>query len=371
MSIREINYSESKLFNRIHTRLFENIIKGNFKPYSETYNNPKSLNNLFEEAQSLKLIFNTEILMKLKENIPDMREFGFKSDDHFTYTINNENKQGKWYIILIPLKRYKCCEKLCISEYDSIKTKEYTLLICDEFERIKIKAIYVLEKLENKTQLYLYATKNITKAKKLHIDALNLISNLKVENKTDSIYILYVLDLFIIKTIIFFQETFKHFIDNICVSENELKIELSDTVFASHSGFITGNWNEKKSLPCTASISEDVISEIPTSNEKTFFTESQTYLKHRWNGQINVLVDIFLQLTETFTIDEMPVLSMDYTELHQFLLANFTDKKGNDLSDYTIKTLLKPNRHDKKIHPDSPKRINLSEFFTPKKSPNS
>lgn len=397
---------EVKLFNRIHTSLFEEILKGKFKPFLPKYNDNKALQSLFADAQTLKIQFNTDISQKYMDEVPDMREHGFKRPEHFTYTIHEGKKTDTWELTIIPLNLYKLRENIQIPIYPSAKAKEYCRLICDEFERIKIRAEYVLEMVESKPRLNLYATKNITKAKKLHHDARILLSKLQQEANTESVFIIFVLDLFIIQTILLYQKLFKSYLEGITESEHELKTELFTLAFSGHAGFITGMWDEKKSQPVSSWFQHDAsensllptgkkssgeyqgvpedstrsdyksivekssssVSEINepnspeygTSSEKTFSKLPENHTKYKWNGQINVLVDIFAQITNKILPDGLPLLSMSCTELQDFLQQNFTDKHGHKLSSHTLRTILNPHRTDKKIHPDSPKRVDLS-----------
>ena len=158
-------FMDLKLFNRIHTSLYEEILKGKFKPSLPRFDNDDSLKILFTEAQTLKLTFNEEIYIRYMEEVPDMKEYGFKSPEHFTYTIKDGKKNGNWELTIIPLSQYKLRDNIQIPIYPTAKAKEFSHLICDEFERIKIRAEYVMEQIESRNKLNLYAIKNITKAK--------------------------------------------------------------------------------------------------------------------------------------------------------------------------------------------------------------
>ncbi|MBU4154411.1 MAG: hypothetical protein KKD63_16195, partial [Proteobacteria bacterium] len=336
------------------------------------------------EAQTLKLTFNEEIYIRYMEEVPDMKEYGFKSPEHFTYTIKDGKKNGSWELTIIPLYQYKLRDNIQIPIYPTAKAKEFSHLICDEFVRIKIWAEYVLEQIESREKLNLYAIKNITKAKKLHHDAGVLIANLQKEQNTESVFIIFVLDLFIIQTIKLYQKLFKSFIDSPLESEFELKTELYTLAFSGHAGFVTGEWNEKKSHSHSQGIQENetansydsitkksqsTLSEVCESDApqyqsrkgETFSESNNTPPKYTWRGQINVLVDVFTQMMNTNDPDGLPMLSMSCAELQQFLSQNFVDKKGHILSPHTLRRYLSLTNDDKKIHPDSPKRMNISD----------
>ncbi|MBU0487064.1 MAG: hypothetical protein KKD31_03835, partial [Bacteroidetes bacterium] len=327
-------------------------------------------------------------------------------------------------------------ENIQIPYYPSLKAETFTALICDEFERIKIKADCVLERTDSIDQLRLYATKNITRAKKLHHDAQILLSKLQKDKKTEAVFIVFILDLFIIQTICYFQKHFKSYLPKPHESEHKLKSELFSLAFSGHSGFVTGEWHEKKSQPVNADtqsvssvsncesdakksqpyyqgfpevegvtysesdpkksqpentgVSEQVVdyqysqsglNDLPVDSDdtpseshankgETFLPLPQKREKHRINKQTNVFCEAWEQLTQPEFAGGEPMLSMSYLVLRQFIFDNFLDKHGNEFSFHTLRTLLSPHRTDKRIHPDSPKRIDLSRFYPNKKVSN-
>lgn len=69
----------------------------------------------------------------------------------------------------------------------------------------------------------------------------------------------------------------------------------------------------------------------------------------RWNGEINQLVDIFYQLAfELKNRESESLIEASPENLKRFILNNFTDSKGNFLSQNTVQTYLKPGRDDKR-----------------------
>ena len=103
--------------------------------------------------------------------------------------------------------------------------------------------------------------------------------------------------------------------------------------------------------------------------KKSFSTASGNwpYAPMRWFGQMNVLVDICTQLTEETMIAGKPILQTTEGDLLNFILTNFRDKNGKELSFHTISTLLNKSRTDKRLHPQSPKRIDVRRHLKSKK----
>jgi hypothetical protein len=103
-----------------------------------------------------------------------------------------------------------------------------------------------------------------------------------------------------------------------------------------------------------------------TGTEKKSFQVEQAFgegIRLKWNGQLNVLVDVMLQLTSGNKFNGKPPLEATPDELRLFIQQNFLDRDGREISPFTLNTYLKPNRDDKRLHPDSPKRIDLSGFI--------
>ncbi|MBU0489319.1 MAG: hypothetical protein KKD31_15340 [Bacteroidetes bacterium] len=427
---------ETQLHNRIHTQLYEEILKGKYRPHLSKFDSPENLKSLFVETQTRRFSFNDDISGKYMEEEPEMNAYGFKNSDHFTYTIHNGRKPGVWDLTIIPVLEYELRENIQIPYYPSLKAETFTALICDEFERIKIKADCVLERTESIDQLRLYATKNITRAKKLHHDAQILLSKLQKDKKTEVVFIVFILDLFIIQTICYFQKHFKSYLPKPHASEHKLKSELFSLAFSGHSGFVTGEWHEKKPQPVNADtqsissvsncesdakkphcyyqgfpevegvtysesdpkkpqpentgVSEQVVdyqysqsglndlpidfddtpSESPANKGEAFLPTPHKRQKHRINKQTNVFCDAWEQLTQEEFAGGEPMLTMSYPFLRQHIFDNYLDKHGNEFCFPTLRTLLSPGRSEKKLHPDSPKRIDLSRFYPNKKPSN-
>jgi hypothetical protein len=100
-------------------------------------------------------------------------------------------------------------------------------------------------------------------------------------------------------------------------------------------------------------------------NKKSFQPDqaSEKGTRLKWHGQLNVLVDILLQLSSGIKVNGKPPLEATPDELRLFIRENFLDKDGREISAFTLDTYLKPYRDDKRLHPDSPKRIDMSAFL--------
>lgn len=93
--------------------------------------------------------------------------------------------------------------------------------------------------------------------------------------------------------------------------------------------------------------------ESPLSEERP----QKTFKKLKFNGNINVLVDVFYQMMEEKISDNKPFIQADIKEIATFLMNNFLDKENRELSESSIKTMLTPSRFDKR--PKGEKQIKI------------
>ena len=78
----------------------------------------------------------------------------------------------------------------------------------------------------------------------------------------------------------------------------------------------------------------------------------------QWNEKINMLVDIFYQLSQKLkTVNKEPLIKTSKVNLAKFIINNFVDRKGQNLSIETVYTDLKESRPEKR--PKNDKRIEI------------
>jgi hypothetical protein len=70
-------------------------------------------------------------------------------------------------------------------------------------------------------------------------------------------------------------------------------------------------------------------------------------------GHINILIDAFYQMLHEKKANGLPYLDASTPELINFLSSNFLDKDGHPLSESTIRTILTPNRPEKRPKNDN------------------
>jgi hypothetical protein len=70
-------------------------------------------------------------------------------------------------------------------------------------------------------------------------------------------------------------------------------------------------------------------------------------------GHINILVDAFYQMLHEKKANGLPYLDVSTPDLIHFITSNFADKDGHPLSESTVRTILTPNRPEKRPKNDN------------------
>lgn len=370
-----------KIFDRIHIKLYEEIITGRFNPTHTRYANPDVLRGLVEEANTMRVA-----VLPAGENpqnfidANDFTLFGYMTVIDFDLDIRPQNN-GKQEIYIKPVKVYELKEMIDIPYFNSFKCTSFLELMGDEFERIKIRAEKILEMSSDEKATGNYASKHVQKAKKMFHDAKRVLREVQKTDNPEDIYIFFALNLYIVRTILFYQKMFKPYLKHEPDTEEKLILEvlkelslkklcaLFPSEKSSYCNFV------KKSYVGKSSSSESVVEEPQTGQEKDQNPKKSIettqgkwpYSPGRWNGQVNALVNVFIQLTEETKVAGRPVFEISNDDLLNLILTNFRDKQGKELSFYTIRTLLDKTRTDKRLHPQSPKRIDVGRNINSKK----
>lgn len=83
--------------------------------------------------------------------------------------------------------------------------------------------------------------------------------------------------------------------------------------------------------------------------------------KLKFNCNVNQFVDIFYQLTREISYEGKPLIEGNINDVVAMIVGSFVDKEGKELSPFSVKTILKPSREDKR--PNTHKRIDLDKLL--------
>lgn len=369
--------------NTIHFKLYEEILCGKYRPYLVDLTNKESIDKFIADAHTTVIQITDNSDKSINSLLyADYCYLGYKSkSDYEIRLVEKANKRKEIHIV--PLKTYKLMETMDLPQFNTVKCNGYLEFMSDEFERIKLRAEQLLEKAETDNIISSYATKHFHKSKKLFHDSKQYLMEITDKSNPDDVYIILTLNMFIVRTILFYQTFFRSYIPSLSkvetgtqlMSEVVNSITLKKICNLFRNGNICNNDYTKKSRTEKYDVSEGTCSESQLNQTETKSSKKSQYYqqglegnsKIKINGQINVFVDVFLQMLEEVEVDGKPFIETSYETLETIILNNFIDKNGKDLSRATIHTFLKPYRTDKRLKPGSPKRISVLKAYKKKK----
>lgn len=97
-----------------------------------------------------------------------------------------------------------------------------------------------------------------------------------------------------------------------------------------------------------------------TEGEGPYVRSEVRLPKLQINSKLNSFVDIFYQMMYEKQINGKPYLSATPNEVAEVISKIFIDKEGNEISQDTVKTILRPSRFEKR--PKGNARLNITEM---------
>lgn len=367
-TIANINHS---VFSLIISGAFP-FIPGNNKPVKSPLQLVKSANSQVVKTASSKEQIEKELLSH------DFTFYGYHTTSDYEFKINYESSCGAHQAKIQPVKVYDLQENMLLPLPPDEKSRFFLAFFSDEFERIKIRAEKVLAIASTENVLRIYAFRNLQLARKLFHDATFLFHSLsfrseKPKDETE-LYIVYILNLFIIRTLVFYSKFFRPFIDSEPLSEEKLRKELiqeapinlkypwlfdqKPNLYSSLNSFFT-NSMAKDVIPPYTQNANDV-----DNGSNVLGTVSNIGLQHlkgrfQLKCNVNTFIDIFYQMIHEKKAGNDPYLDCETQDLINALSFLFKDKDGNPLNPESIKTILKPGNFKKRPHPDDPRKIKI------------
>ncbi|POY35502.1 hypothetical protein C3K47_15700 [Solitalea longa] len=103
------------------------------------------------------------------------------------------------------------------------------------------------------------------------------------------------------------------------------------------------------------------INQVAELDEKYGQPKSTLVIKARWLGNVNVLGDLFFQLTSLRQTNGKSYLDLTVQQTAELISQTFLDKDGREISVETMKTILNPSRIDKR--PKENKQIDIESLI--------
>jgi len=377
-----------------HVILFSDLTTGRLKTVLAGECRFKQLLPLVQHVNK-KVIFQNIPSSDVAKNIAtfDFQAFGYKGPDDFEIKEVKANTPDHVNLEIKPLCVYSLQDNFTLAPAPDLRSSLFLGLFCDEFERIKARALYFMDSNDDEAKVKMYALKNLQFVKTCFHNNKSTFQSLISQNhdyENDPIlFIYYYLNFFLIRVRLFYHKLFEHFIPRSKKNEEQLIKELFQISPAMYQNRRTA-LNSYLKTPAKSELEEvdtpayygksikpqhsfdrassQPLSESPeynsanSSRHDTNTSGSQS-IKLQWNGQINTLVDIFYQTMYEIKVDGEPLLDATPNDIANMLANNFCDRNGNELSRSTIKTILLPSRADKRPKKDNSKRIDISKLM--------
>lgn len=362
---------DRSVFSLIITGVFP-IIRGNIKPVRSSLQLVKSANSQVVKTAPSKEQIEKELLSH------DFTFYGYHTTSDYEVKINYESSCGSHQAKIQPVRVYDLQENMLLPLPPDERSRFFLDFFSDEFERIKIRAEKVLATAPTENVLRIYAFRNLQLARKLFHDATFLFHSLsfrsdKPKDETE-LYIVYILNLFIIRTMVFYSKFFKPFIDTEPLSEEKLRKELiqeapinlkypwlfeqKPNLYSSLNSFFAGSIVKDIISPYTQN-SACGLTDLNISGDKSKIGLQHLKGHFRLNCNVNIFVDLFFQMIHEKKAEDDPYLDCEIQELIDVLSFLFVDKDGNSLNTDTIRTILKPANFKKRPHPDDPRKLKI------------
>lgn len=355
----------------------------------------------FNDMLSIVRSVNTKIIYR---NIPvsetesitenfNYQAFGYKSVDDFKLSTTIGKAPEFINITITPLSYYNLHDNFTLALAPDKRSKIIQGLLCDEFERIKNRALYFLETTNDEKEIKVYAVKNrmfIKTCFHSHKPVFHDLFSLYPDylHHADA-FIHYNINFFLIRLRLFYEKLFEDFLPKSKKTEKQLLAELfqmNPSVLYKQSALLTTtsenscdylvsdsghNCNTENSEPLqhgfdsasSLPMAFEIIGKaynIPAGNIKQFI---ELIGKIKWNGQVNTLGDILYQLMFELKDKGKPKLEASAETIAGLVSLLCIDKEDHPLSKASIKTCLQPGKMDKRPKPGSAKKIDIGTIF--------
>jgi len=362
-----------------HIEVFSSLTSGKLKnilsrdlPYKDVLSIVRKVNTkvIYENVPLSKVNMQTESF--------NFQALGYRSHDDFTITTTTGKTSDFVNISVTPLCFYELDEKFNLAPAPDKRSKIILGLLKDEFERIKFRALYILESSKNENQVTFYAKKNIMFVKTCfhnHKILFHDLFTLHPDYIHDSdAYIHYNINYFLIKLRLFYEKLFEYFLDTGKKTEKQLLAELfqlnptllyqqnkqsnlvsePEPVMASSEPL-----QQRYAADTSLAMAYETIGKAHNISAEKVRLLVEIAGKVKWNGNKNILGDIIYQITQKIGKNKMPLLKASPETLSALISLICVDEEGQPLSKSTFKTLLQPDKSDKRPKKGSNGKIDI------------
>ncbi len=324
----------------------------------------------------------------------EFKALGYKSTEDFKIITSQGNAPDQVNITITPSSFYPLHENFRLKPAPDKRSRLFNGLFSDEFERIKVRALYHLETTDDPESVSMYAVKSLLFVNTCSHDHLPVFHKMFLRypdylHHPDT-YIHYYLNFFLIRVRLFYEKLFEKFLDKPEKTEKQLFAELfhinesalhgqddstSDYKINDNTSHVNEPVNKSHSknnnqpqldLDGASPLARafQLISEEYNIPAETLYILVRLIGSTRWNGGKQALADVIFQLTNEIKVDDKPILEVKPSVISALLAIVCFDKDGEPINKSTIQNSLQPNKPGKRPKSGSEEKINVKQLLT-------
>ena len=357
-----------EILKTVDFTVYKQIIRGVYSPVNISKQNSKSALCLVRSANTyIVCSYVSKEEAEKHINASDLKAFGYLSsnDIEISYTINDKLKMHQ--AIIKPRIIYPLSDDIALPDSINDKGKIYLDFITDEFERIKIRAEqFVYGGFSNK-KISSFACRNLQILRKLFHDSSITFNKMcsccsNLSNQSD-LYIIYILNLFIIRCIVFYTEFFEPYLNMVPLVEQSLRNAFHNSIpclpnypwLFIHHPIIYEALADSSNIAQTSkanpvyqktSLSEklDIPDELLNEALEIFQLKGCIQL----NCKKNVFLAEMFKMAYEKDSNGKSIFTAERKKLLKLLSFIVTDDEGNLLNPNTISSVIKPSNIKKR-----------------------
>ncbi len=348
--------------------VYRQVVRGAYNPVTVT-------KPVFKSALSLVRSANTCVVCSAADkneaerfvSSADLTSYGYHSTDDLELSYVFNDKLNVYNAVLMPRIIYPLSEDIALPDPPGEKARIFSIFLADQLERVKIRAEHVMDSASPELDIRPYACRNLQLLRKLFHESRIAFymhsSSTSTVVKQDDLYIFYILNLFIIRCLVFHTKFFSPYLNEAPPSETDLRNVLNKELprvltypwlFLQHPpiyevlGEYYGSSKVKEINPSYQTQNPADTPEIPEEVIKEAMKILQLKGCVRLNCNRNIfLAEIFKLLYEK-KVDGKDLFSVEKNKLVKLLSFAVLDDEGNHLNPKTVNTDLKPSNVKKR-----------------------
>lgn len=352
--------------------VYKQVLRGAFNPVTISKSAVKSAIFLVRSANSCVVCsFDSKNDVTRFVSTSNLKAYGYHSANDFNIIYKHDPKLKIHKAVIEPSVVYPLNEDISLPTPPDEKAKLFMDFFADEFERVKIRAEYFMNETLSDELLRSYASRNLQILRKLYHDSRisfnSMCSRSYTTTHPSDLFIMYVLNLFIIRSVVFYSKFFKPFLKEESPSEIDLRNNfhqemphilkypwlfghrpplyeiLGDFANSSHLNEENSVYHKANDLP---------KHDIPDSSLKEALELIQFKGATKLNCNTNIPVTFFYEMLHIKNENGQPLLEADAATIAKLFSFFFTDKNGEPVNANYVNAILKPSNFNKRSNKD-------------------